>query len=242
MKRTNTVVSSIDTDNEEYEGKNSLKAKFIKLRAQGFSYKKISKILKVGISTLANWNNELENDIARLKAFELESLQEQYHILREGRIKLLGGILEKTNKELAKRNFEDLPTEKLIDVFIKLFQEIKGEYIEVKPVLKDKTGINMNKNDYLKEIHSLLFRFRSGEISVDTAEKELSILCSLIKTPELETEENVDEPNFSREFISKFVNAIASEPELREKYINSLIVKMGFHPNEINSQNLTVKN
>ena len=62
---------------------------FVRLRAQGYSYEKIAIKLKLAKSTLANWNSELEEEIATLKAMELESLYEQFFLLKEKRIKFL---------------------------------------------------------------------------------------------------------------------------------------------------------
>src|SRR4030042_3766731 len=82
----------IDENNEMDDlGKEEQKSRFIHLRAKGLSYAKIAKELKVSTSTLTNWNQELLEEIAQAKATELETLQEEYFMLKESRIKLLGG-------------------------------------------------------------------------------------------------------------------------------------------------------
>ncbi len=118
----------------EEPGKAEQKHAFIELRAKGLSYAKIAKRLKVSKSTLANWSLELEAEIASLKAMELESLQEQYWLLKEGRITLLGETLKGLQQELSKRDLESVPTEKLLDMWLKVYQELKEEYVEARPL------------------------------------------------------------------------------------------------------------
>jgi transposase len=67
------------------KGKQEQKAQFIELRAKGLSYAAIAKKLKVAKATLANWNAELEAEIASLKAMEIEALYEEYGLLKESR-------------------------------------------------------------------------------------------------------------------------------------------------------------
>ncbi len=83
---------TIQIENETDDlGKEEQKSRFILLRAKGLSYAKVAKQLKVSTSTLTNWNQELLEEIAQAKSMELEALQEEYFMLKEGRIKLLGG-------------------------------------------------------------------------------------------------------------------------------------------------------
>jgi len=118
----------------EEPGKAELKEQFIELRAKGLSYAKIAKRMKLSRNTLASWSQELEAEIASLKAMELESLQEQYFLLKEGRIKLLGETLKGLQEELKKRDLAGVSTDKLLDMWLKVYQELKEEAIEVRPL------------------------------------------------------------------------------------------------------------
>ena len=86
---------SINTDRTDLEndaddlGKEDQKSRFVHLRAKGFSLTKIAKELKVSKSTLTNWSHELQEQIAQTRAMELETLQEEFFLLKEGRIRLL---------------------------------------------------------------------------------------------------------------------------------------------------------
>ena len=96
-----------DNDNEETDddlGKEEQKSKFIHLRAKGYSYERIAKELGVSKGTLVNWNTELESEIAQIRSIELEALQEEYFLLKEGRIRLLGGQLKALQTEIGKRD------------------------------------------------------------------------------------------------------------------------------------------
>ena len=118
----------------EEPGKAELKEQFIELRAKGLSYAKIARRMKLSRNTLASWSQELEAEIASLKAMELESLQEQYFLLKEGRIKLLGETLKGLQEELKKRDLAGVSTDKLLDMWLKVYQELKEEAIEVRPL------------------------------------------------------------------------------------------------------------
>ncbi len=126
------TIQLLEVTNEP--GKAELKAEFIELRAKGLSYAKIAKRLKVSRNTLASWSQELEAEIASLKAMELESLQEQYFLLKEGRIKLLGETLKGLQAELQKRDLAGVSTDKLLDMWLKVYEALKEEAIEARPL------------------------------------------------------------------------------------------------------------
>lgn len=100
---------------------------FIQLRATGMSFAKISEKLKVSKPTLIQWGKDFELDISNLRTIEQEALREKYLITKEKRIEMLGDSLDKVKQELAKRDFSEIPTEKLFSLNIKLLQEIKAE-------------------------------------------------------------------------------------------------------------------
>lgn len=115
-------------------GRMELKNQFIELRAKGLSYQKIARRLKVSKSTLANWSTDLEGEIASLRAMELEALYEKYYLTKEARIKLLGEQLTAIQTEIKSRSLKDIPTEKLLDLQLKLYQALQEEYVEVRPL------------------------------------------------------------------------------------------------------------
>jgi hypothetical protein len=131
----------------------TIKNKFIELRAKGHSFDYIAKELKKSKQTLINWGKEFEDEIANLKGVELEILFESCFVLKEHRIKLLASNLKLVKEELDKRNLEDVPTEKLIDISMKNINMLKNEYVE--PVFKSEEDMESEK-EALRDVEELL--------------------------------------------------------------------------------------
>ncbi|WP_243555777.1 hypothetical protein [Priestia megaterium] len=110
---------------------NDKKHCFIELRAQGFSFDKISKELKVAKSTLILWSKEFELEIANLKAVEMEGLLEKHFMSKKARIELFGKQIIKIKEELGRRDFSDISTEKLFDLLVKYVNQLKQEEMKV---------------------------------------------------------------------------------------------------------------
>jgi len=116
---------------EKEGGKNELKEQFILLRAKGYSYAKIAKRLNVAIKTLVNWNKELSDKIDELEKIQFEKLFEQYKVMKQGRIKLLGTQLKDIEKELKKRDYSDVRTDKLIELKLQVYEALINEYSKI---------------------------------------------------------------------------------------------------------------
>jgi len=164
------------------EGRTALKTRFIELRAKGLSYARIARELKVAKGTLASWNQELSEEIASLKAVQLEELYEKYYLVRAGRIELIGSQMKKLVKELQKRDFAEISTEKLLDLVLRYFETLKAEYIAPEP--EDRIGNKMNAQTIVEALGNTLNRYKAGEIDQDRAQRETSILMSVIKAIE----------------------------------------------------------
>ncbi len=176
---------------EEEEGRLELRLEFVELRAKGWSYRKIASRLKVSKSTLANWSQELEEEISSLKAMELEALYETYYLLKEGRIRLLGSNLRKIKRELASRDFSDVPTDRLLDLLLKYEEAMQAEYVEPRPLsgqeisdLKDRTGTRLDSEAIVMAMEDLLQRYRAGLVDVKEAREEISLLLAILKAEE----------------------------------------------------------
>lgn len=117
------------------------KQQFIELRAEGMSYDKIAKKLKVSKTTLIAWSREYEVDIANLQTIALEALQECYKVGQQHRLELWSEQLEMVRKELKTRGLGDIPTPKLIELLDTLSQKLKDEAVSVRfksePYIKD---------------------------------------------------------------------------------------------------------
>lgn len=148
------------------------------MRAKGFSYSRIADELHVSKGTLCNWNAELATDIARMKATELEALQEQYSLLKEGRITTLGRQLAVIQSEINRRGLSDTRIDKLLDLQLRYFRELKSEYVE--PHHETKIGPKLNGRDICDQLQSVLIRYRAGEISESQARLEQTVLQTLL--------------------------------------------------------------
>ena len=100
---------------------------FIELRAKGNSYDSIAKQIGVSKPTLMGWSNELEMELANYKAMEQEALREEYLATKKHRIIVQGEQLKAVRKELAKRDFSDVPTHKLIELVAKLSDNLASD-------------------------------------------------------------------------------------------------------------------
>lgn len=115
-------------------GKHAIKQRFIELRAQGLSFSKIAVELSISKSTATVWARELDGEIARLRVVELEALYEQYHLLKEGRIRLLGDTLTRLHDEFATRDLSDISTDKLLDLLLRYRAVLLEEYVDLDPL------------------------------------------------------------------------------------------------------------
>lgn len=123
----------------------STKETFIELRAKGYSYYRIARELKTNKQTLIDWGKELQDEIANRKALELEALYETFYLLKEYRLKNFGNLLNKIEKELQARDLSDVPTDKLLDLFLKYNSQLKEEIVE--PVFKSSQELQEEKED-----------------------------------------------------------------------------------------------
>ena len=176
------------------KGKQEQKAQFVELRAKGFSYAAIAKKLKVAKATLANWNAELEAEIASLKAMEIEALYEEYGLLKESRIKLLGEQLKAIQAEISKRDFKELGLDKLLDYQLRYLEAFKREYVEPQPLSSQtiekltlgaseeyETSPKLNSQEIIIEITRTLIRFRAGMADLGQTSKELALFLAMLK-------------------------------------------------------------
>ena len=122
-----------------------VKEKFIELRSKGYSYERISKELGKCKQTLVDWSRRYEEEIANLKSMELEALNEKYFLQKQRKIEVFGESLKAIQKELSSRDLREVPTDKLMDLFLKYFSYLEAEKIE--PVFKTSGEIDSSKSD-----------------------------------------------------------------------------------------------
>jgi len=140
------------------------KEKFIELRAKGWSFDKIAKELKKSKQTLINWSKEYKEKIANLKALELEVIYEKHYLLKENRLNSFGSLLTKIKKEIDSRDLKDIPTEKLLDLFLRYNTVIKDEYVE--PIFKSSEALREEalERELIEELSSLFTNSRKLKV------------------------------------------------------------------------------
>lgn len=122
-----------------------IKERFIELRAKGYSFDKIAKELGKAKQTLIDWSKELQDEIANVKALELEALYEKYYLLKESKITNYGTILSQITTELKQRDFSKVNTGRLLELYLLYFEKLSQEIVE--PVFKSSEEIREERED-----------------------------------------------------------------------------------------------
>ena len=117
------------------EDKADKQQEFIELRAKGNSFDRIANRLSVSKGTLITWSRTYQQEVGNMMSLEREAMAEQYKITRAHQLGLYGEQLGKVREEVKKRDLSDVPTEKLVNMEIKLLEAINN--LGVRVVLKD---------------------------------------------------------------------------------------------------------
>lgn len=129
---------------------NDLKNLFIEMRAKGISFQKISKELKVAKSTLIEWSKQFRLEIDNLKFIQLEAMQEELYLDLRSRLETKANEINKMKEELSKRDYSEIPTEKLISLLFmqieNLEKELEGGYLIDRATIDDRFDM---QDDYI---------------------------------------------------------------------------------------------
>lgn len=112
---------ALTTDQEE---------RILTLRARGKSYKAIAEEANVSKQTAVDVCAKYKERIASLHALELEELYERQHITSRERIEAHSNLMRRIREEIESRELTDIPTDKLIELYIKQASALKEEIIE----------------------------------------------------------------------------------------------------------------
>jgi hypothetical protein len=102
-------------------------ARFIFLRAQGWSFNRITVELQISKPTLIKWSRQHQFEIANLRATETEALAERVFRQRHERWEVLARQLKKLEEEIEKRDLEEIPASRLHAIAAALRAEINRE-------------------------------------------------------------------------------------------------------------------
>lgn len=162
------------------------KVKYIQLRAEGRSYRAISKEIGVCKDTCQRWEAELKTEIAERKAEQLEELYESYHMTRQARITQLGEAVKKIDGAIDTVSFDEASPERLLDLKLKYLVALKDEYL---PTNTPATNHIQQNGDYMENVlialNDLLVRVRTGEVTAEQASKESAVISNILKAIEV---------------------------------------------------------
>lgn len=104
-----------------------IKLRVIELRAEGLSYAKIAKEANIAKQTAVDIIRDNIDEVETLQAVEMDALIDAERVNLRGRIEQLSALHSRLRQEIEQRDLSDVPTEKLISLFIKTSETLKGE-------------------------------------------------------------------------------------------------------------------
>lgn len=151
------------------------KREFIRLRAEGKSYRAIEQEIGVSRSTCGEWEKALRAKVDGLRRDNLEELYTSYGMAREARIRRIGDTLRRIDEALAEVDLSQIAPEKLLELKLKYNAALRDEYSAAAPT--EPTGAS---GDTLEAIQELYRRTASGDTTIAQATTELNILEHMV--------------------------------------------------------------
>ena len=108
-----------------------VKLRVIELRAEGLSYANIAKEVNIAKQTAVDIVRDNIDEVDTLQAIEMEALIDASKVNQRGRIEQLSELHSKLREEIAKRDLSEVPTDKLIKLYLNTSQTLRGEVEEV---------------------------------------------------------------------------------------------------------------
>ena len=131
------------------------KSDILKMRAQGHSFRKIAEALNVGKQTAVDVCKECEEELSALRALEWEELYEKERITKEERIKAHSELLSKIRREISDRTLADVPTEKLIELVLKVNTSLSEEMVEPRFLSTEEQEQEQDERELLNSLTQL---------------------------------------------------------------------------------------
>ena len=131
---------------------NKVKLRIIELRADGLSYAKIAEEAGVAKQTAVDVVKESIDEVATLQAIEMEALFETERVNKKGRIEQLSALQARLREEIESRDLSDVPTDKLVSLFLKTSETLKGEVFSPMIRSTDEQASDRKKRDELSTL------------------------------------------------------------------------------------------
>lgn len=168
------------------------KQEFIRLRAEGKSYRRIAEALQVSRATCSLWERELAQQVKECKQEKLEELYDNYAMTKAARVQRLGNTLSRIKDALEDADLAAMPPEKLLDFYLKYAAALKEEYTPApapQPAKKPESELYT----IIQSLQGLLERVQAGEVASEQYTKELAVTTSLLKAYEaVELKQKID--------------------------------------------------
>lgn len=126
--------------------------RIIELRARGKSYSTIASELKIGKQTALDVCKKYKEQIATLQALELEQLYEEQRITSTERITAIASLMQRVREEIDSRDLSQVPTEKLIDLYLKQSSALREEIIEPNFQSSEEQARDRQEREYLDRL------------------------------------------------------------------------------------------
>jgi hypothetical protein len=133
------------------------KQRFIELRAQGFSFDRISEELSISKPTLLGWSGELFEQVQEAVFHEQENLLNQYKVFRKARFEVYSSLLSEALQELNKRAKENklskMETSQLLKLALTLEERLEQDTAQNLVLVDTKPERNWNVyTEFLKSV------------------------------------------------------------------------------------------
>ena len=113
-----------------------VKLRVIELRAEGLSFANIAKEANVSKQTAVDIIRENIEEVTTLQAIEMEALIDASKVNQRGRIEQLSELHSRLREEIARRDLSEVPTDKLIKLYLNTSETLKQEVKEDIPTAK----------------------------------------------------------------------------------------------------------
>lgn len=104
-----------------------VRLRILELRAEGLSYAKIAEEASVSKQTAVDIVKANIDQVTTLQAVEMEAFLDTSRINYRGRVKQLSDLHNRLREEIERRDLSDIPTDKLINLYLKTSDSLKGE-------------------------------------------------------------------------------------------------------------------
>lgn len=126
--------------------------KIIELRARGVSFASIAKETGVAKQTAVDVCKRSKTEIATLQALEVEELHETQRVTYRERITALSSLMQRLRAEIDRRDLTAVPTEKLIDLYIKQASALREEIVEPSFKSSEEQAREEQEREYLDSL------------------------------------------------------------------------------------------